>query len=225
MPLKATDPATQWREIDDWEGGTGWIAYPEETMERASHVLDGPEGLWLVDPVDFDGLDEFLADRGDVRGTVVLLNRHKRDAASVARRHDVSVHVPHFMNDAVRDLDAPVEPVRTDLPDSEYGVHRLVDNPLWKEAVLYGEESGTLVVPEAVGTTGYFRTSDERLGVHPALRFKPPRKLGRLTPERILVGHGAGVFEDAERALQNALEGARRRTPRLYANNLREFLP
>lgn len=221
MPLKGDGTATDWREIDAWNGGTGWIAYPEESMQRASHVLDGPEGQWLVDPVDSDGLDGWLADRGDVRGVVVLLNRHTRDAAAIARRHDVAVHVPHFVD---VEVSAPVEPVRRELPDSEYGVHELVNNRFWQEAILYGEDSGTLVVPEAVGTTSYVRTPGERIGVHPMLRLTPPRKLRRLSPERVLVGHGPGVFDDAERAVADALAGSRRRTPKLYVQNVREFL-
>lgn len=224
MSLKGSGAATEWQEIDEWAGGTGWVAYPDEAMERASHALDGEDGVWLVDPVDFEGVDDVLADRGEVAGVVVLLNRHKRDAARLARRHDVSVHVPEFMDDVIRDIDAPVEPVRTDLAGTEYGVHTVVDNAVWKEAMLYGEVTDTLVVAEAVGTTSYFRTDDERLGVHPALRLKPPRRLRRLDPERVLVGHGPGVFEDATAALEGALTGARRRTPRLYAKNLREFL-
>ncbi|MWV40438.1 hypothetical protein GRS80_11925 [Natrialba sp. INN-245] len=46
-----------------------------------------------------------------------------------------------------------------------------------------------------------------------------------LEPERILFGHGEGVLEDAEVALRDALEGARRRFPRAlvtqFGTNLR----
>ena len=221
MALKSDDTTTDWREIDQWDGGTGWMAHPGEEMQRASHVLDGPAGSWLVDPVDCDGLDDWLAERGDVRGVVVLLDRHTRDAAAIARRHDVAVHVPHFMN---VDLDAPVERLRRELPDSEYGVHTLVDNPFWGEAALYGEDSETLVVPEAVGTAGFFLAGEERLGVHPLLRMTPPRNLRRLEPQRVLVGHGTGVFDDAPAALADALAGSRRRAPALYAKTVQEVL-
>jgi len=221
MSPEADETARDWRVIDEWDGGAGWMAHPEEAMRRASHVLDGPEGQWLVDPVDCDGLDEWIASRGDVRGVLVLLDRHTRDAAAIARRHDVPVHVPHFMD---VDVDAPAERVRRDLPDSEYGVHEVLDNRFWQEAVLYGEETDTLVVPEAVGTSHFFRTKAERLGVHPVLRLTPPGKLRRLSPERVLVGHGTGVFRHATEALADGLAGSRRRTPRLFAGNLRELL-
>lgn len=222
--MKATDPATDWREIDEWSGGVGWFAHPDETIQRASHALDVDDGVVLVDPVDFAGLDDLVAERGGLRGTAVLLNRHTRDAASIARRHDAPVYVPAFMDDVIRSLDAEVEPLRRNLPGSEYGVHEVVDNPLWKEAMLYGDETDTLVVPEAVGTTSFFLTGAEQLGVHPVLRLTPPRKLGRLSPDRVLVGHGEGVFEDAARHLRDAISGSRRRAPRLYVKTAREFL-
>ena len=98
------------REIDRYDGGVGWIAYPDEDMQRASHAVVGENGgVWVVDPVDAAGLDELLAEYGEVAGVVVLLDRHKRDAAAIATRHDVSVYVPDFMDAVAQELDAPVE--------------------------------------------------------------------------------------------------------------------
>ncbi|WP_459193800.1 hypothetical protein [Halosimplex sp. J119] len=225
MPMKATGRASSWREIDEWDGGMGWIAHPDEKMQRASHALVDGDDVWLVDPIDVEGLDERLADLGTVRGVVVLLDRHTRDSAAIARRHDVPVYVPAWMDDVRNDLGTRVEPIRRGLPDSDYDLHRLVDNRFWKEAFLYDEHSKTLVVPEAVGTPSYFRAGMERLGVHPMLRMLPPRSLGRFAPERILVGHGHGVFEDAAGALAEALDSSRWRAPRLYAEAAVDFLP
>jgi len=224
MPMKGGGTATDWRPIDQWDGGAGWIAYPDEAMQRASHVLETEAGTYLVDPVDCDGLDDFLADRGPVAGTVVLLNRHKRDAAAIARRHDASVHVPSFMTDVPGDLDAPVERFDERLESTEYRLDTVIDNALWKEALLHGEESKTLVLAEALGTTSYFRTAGERVGVHPALRLTPPRSLRGYDADRLLVGHGEGVFEDVNAAVNDAVDGARKRTPSLYAKNARELL-
>jgi hypothetical protein len=224
MSTKGTGRATDWTEIDEWAGGTGWMAYPDEDLQRASHALAGEDGLYLVDPVTFDGIEDFLADHGEVAGIVVLLNRHKRDAAELANRFEVPAYVPEFMDDVRRDLDAPVEPIGRELPGTEYAVRTVIDNFLWKEAALYGEETETLVVPESVGTSEFFRTSDERLGVHPGLRLNPPKKIARFRPERVLVGHGEGVFEDAAAALEDALSNARKRAPRYYAGLARSFL-
>lgn len=224
MSMKGSGPATEWSEIDRWDHGVGWLAHPDETMQRASHAFEVDGDVWIVDPVDFDGLDELVTDLGTVAGVVVLLDRHKRDAAAVANRHDVSVHVPHIMPDVADELDAPTEQIRRELGDTGYGVHELKNNGFWKEVALYGEDSDTLIVPESVGTSSYFRTSTEELGVHPMLRLFPPKKLARLTPERILVGHGAGIHEDAAETLENAIDGSRTGAPTLYAKTAKEFL-
>ncbi|PSP27909.1 hypothetical protein BRC65_03705, partial [Halobacteriales archaeon QH_2_65_14] len=63
-----------------------------------------------------------------------------------------------------------------------------------------------------------------RLGVHPVLRLFPPSKLTRLDPDRLLVGHGAGIHNDASGALEAAIDGARRRMPALYWKNLKGFV-
>ncbi|MFB6088036.1 MAG: hypothetical protein ABEJ85_05895 [Haloarculaceae archaeon] len=224
MPIKGEGPATDWREIDRWEGGTGWIAYPKEGMQRASHALFDDGDVWLVDPVDVEGLDEYLADFGEVAGVVVLIDRHTRDAGKIARRHGVAVHVPEWMTGVEENVDAPVERVHGEVGETSYEMHKLIDNALWQEAFLYDEASGTLVVAEALATNHFSRTRDERLGVQVVLRLTPPKRLGRLSPERILVGHGEGILEDAAAALREALAGSRRRAPKLWAKNVRELL-
>lgn len=224
MPLKGSG-STRMREIDRYDGGVGWIAHPDEQMQRASHAVVGEEGgVWVLDPVDADGVDELLAEYGEVEGVVVLLDRHKRDAAAVARRHDVPVSVPEWMSGVTSKLDVPTERVHVELGDSGFAVHELIDTPLWQEAALYGEHDGTLVVPEALGTAEYFLAGEESLGVHPALRLKPPRSLRRFAPERVLVGHGEGVLTDAAGAITDALDGSRRRAPKLYAETVRSML-
>jgi len=218
---------TNLREIDRWDGGVGWIAYPDERMQRASHALVHDGDVWVVDPVDAPGVDDLLADLGDVVGVVVALDRHKRDAAEIARRHDVPVYVPAWMTGVAPKINAPVERFADHLADTGYTAIRIRDAtfPPWQEVGFYNEADGTLLVPESVGTADYFVTGDERLGVHPMLRLTPPRHALRdLFPERILVGHGEGVFDDATRALSDALEMSRQRTPALYAKTLRSFL-
>lgn len=222
--MKGTGPATDWEEIDRFEGGVGWIAYPDETMKRASHALAIDDEVWVVDPVDAQGIDDLLAEYGEVAGVVVLLDRHKRDAAAVARRHDVSVWIPSFMDGVADDIDAPVERFRHDLADTGYAAHELVDNRFWQEAILYSEETGVLVVPEAVGTTSYFRATGEELGVHPMLRMTPPERLTRLDPDRLLVGHGPGIHEAVPGAIEAAIGGSRRRTPRLMVKNVKNLV-
>ncbi len=225
MSLKGDGQPTDWVEVDRFEGGVGWIAYPDETMQRASHAIAVDGEVWVLDPVDVDGLDDLLAEFGKVAGVAVLLDRHKRDAAAIAKRHDVSVHVPDFMADIEDDFDAPVELFHRQLGETGYVAYPLVDNPFWKEAALYGEDDDVLFVPETVGTVDYFLAGAERLGVHPMLRLKPSRKLTRLDPERVLVGHGEGIHEDGADTLHEAITTSRRNAPKLYLGTLKSALP
>lgn len=222
--MKQSGPARDWEETDRHDEGVGWIAHPGETMERASHALAVDGKVWVLDPVDAEGIDDLFAEYGEVAGVVVLLDRHKRDAGVVARRHDVSVWVPEFMDEVAGAIDAPTERFRHDLADTGYTAHPLVDNRLWQEAFLYSDESGVLYVPEAVGTTSYFRTAEVPLGVHPMLRMTPPERLTRLEPDRLLVGHGSGLDEDVPDALEQAISGARRRAPRLMYKNVKNLV-
>ncbi|MDQ2055186.1 MULTISPECIES: DUF4336 domain-containing protein [Halobellus] len=227
MPMKG-GATNEYREIDRWDRGVGWIAYPEETMERASHALVGDDGgVWVVDPVDAPDLDELLAEFGDVSGVVVGLDRHKRDAAALATRHDAPVYVPQWMSGVVEEIDAPIERFDRELGDSGFEAFPILDTsvPPWQEVGLYHREDKTLVVPEAVGTASYFCAPGERLGVHPMLRPAPPRRALRgFDVDRVLVGHGEGVLTDAARALRDALDNARRNLPGAYGRALRELL-
>ena len=220
MPMKATGRATNFAEIDRFDDGVGWIAHPDEAMQRASHALATDDGdVWVVDPVDADGIDDLFAEFGDVCGVVVLMDRHGRDAAAIAQRHDVPIYVPSFVDPGI---DARTQPVTGELPGTDFEVVRTVDWPGWDEAALYDGE--TLVVGDALGTAQYFTTGDERIGVHPMLRVKPPKALEQFRPERILVGHGEGVMEDASSALEYALDGARRRAPKAWLDAVRSMV-
>lgn len=219
MPMKGSG-AGELAVVDRFDGGVGWIAYPEETMRRTAHAVESDGGLWILDPVDAAELDDLLEGYADPAGVVVLLDRHKRDAAAIANRHDVSVYVPEWMGGVADDLDAPVERFGGQL--AGFDVIRLVDNPLWQEAVLFDGE--TLVVPEALGTAEHFRAPDETLGVHPMLRPFPPKRLGQYDPDRLLVGHGEGCFEDVGPAVRRAVEGARRTAVPMYLKNVGELL-
>jgi len=199
------------------------LAYPDERMERASHALVEDDQVWVVDPVDVPDLDEFLAELGEVAGVVVLLDRHKRDASEIARRHDVSVVLPRALRAIRDDFAAPVEVTAGSI--AGFQQITVVKNPFWREVALFDPDEKTLLVPEAVGTAPYYLAPGERLGVHPMLRALPPRDaLGNLDPDRILVGHGEGITSDATRELERALRGSRRQMVSLYGSILRDRL-
>lgn len=226
MSMKGTGES-ELREIDRWESGFGWIAYPSEKMQRASHAFAVDGDVWVVDPVDAVGVDDLLTELGDVAGVVVSLDRHTRDAATVAMRHDVQVYIPDWMTGVASGLDAPVERFGRELAGT--GVKAItVRNsaiPPWQEIALYHDESGTLIVPESVGTADYYLAPGERFGVHPMIRLFPPKRaLGTLSPDRILGGHGEGVTENASSALREALDGSRRTAPSLYGKTVKSVL-
>lgn len=218
MPSKESGPGT-FEPVDEFDGGVGWIAHPDETMQRAGHALVDDGSVWLVDPVDADELDDHVDDLGALSGVVVLFNYHRRDAASIATRYDVPVYLPEEMTAlSDDDVDATVQRFTGRLGDTGYYLRQIAHSKLWQEWALFDGE--TLVVAESVGTADYFRAPGERLGVSLLRRLTPPRStLGELEPERILCGHGEGVFADASGALSTALSNARRTAPRMYVSN------
>lgn len=222
MPAR-NDDVGRVHEVDRWEHGAGWMAHPDEEMQRASHALVCDGDVWVVDPVDAEGLDGWLADLGDVVGVVALSSYHARDAGKVAARHGVSVTVPAW-DDRLSDLVmAPIEPLAEGerLPGTEYELRFVYDDSVWSEGALWNPENGTLVCTESLATAPYLTCEDERLGVSAFRRLSPPRAaFVDIEPDRILVGHGEGVHEDATGALRDALAGARRRAPRYFLGNL-----
>ncbi|MFW5949302.1 MAG: hypothetical protein ACOCSD_06875, partial [Halolamina sp.] len=208
--------------VDRWAGGISWTLSAEVGgMHRTSHAIETEAGVWVIDPVDAPGLDDELASLGEVVGVTLLLDRHKRDAAAVAERHGVPVSLPVQLRNVEDDVDVETETYSHALPDTGFQTITVVDNRLWHEVALHDLGSGTLIVPEAVGTVDFFTTDAERLGVHPALRLFPPRNaLRNVSPDRIHVGHGPGVFDDAAEALRVALARSRKSAPKYYAGLL-----
>jgi hypothetical protein len=189
----------------EFEGGLEWLV-EDEFIEQCSHALVVGESVWLVDPLNGDGVEERIREAGRPRGVLQLLDRHKRDCASLASR----LGVPHHV--------VPQQPIAP----FEFVPIRL--GRAWKEVALWWPEQGVLACADVLGTARYFLAGDEPLGVHPLLRFRPPRhQLEALHPTAILCGHGAGVFEEADAALREALRTARRRIPGQVASAVRAW--
>lgn len=190
------------RFCDEFDGGFGWIV--DESIARCSHALVAGDRVWVIDPVAGDGVEERIRAAGEPAGVLQLLNRHRRDCASLADR----LGVPHHV--VPRQAIGPFEflPVRMGW--------------IWKEVALWWPERRVLVCADALGTVAFFRAGDERLALHPVLRLFPPRRtLGALSPARILCGHGEGLDEGADEALREALRTARRRLPAQVASAVR----
>jgi len=214
--------------VDRWADGFGWQAHPDEPAARTSHaVRDEGDAVWLIDPLDAPGLDDRIADLGPVAGVAVLSNWHARDAGALAERHGVPVSIPSWMDRVPKLVDAPVE--RFEWTDGAadgpagFRVERVGPLPGWREAAAYRERDGTLYTPDLLTTARL--VGDERVGLTLAARPFPPRDLlSDLDPDRILVGHGHGVFADADDALAGCLAGARRRLPHAAVEHGPEFL-
>lgn len=226
MPLKFDGPGDEVTILRRWDHGLTWMAHPDEQMRRASHALVVDDEVWLVDPLDAAGLDEELATLGQVAGVAVLTNSHGRHAERLATRHDVGIHAPACFDEdshPLRGFSVPVTLFEDELETTGFEVVWEKAGSSWQEAALYHPERRTLVVPDTL-MTALFTGEEGRLEVLPFFRFSPPRaELGELDVERILVGHGEPVFEDAQSALEEALDGANRSTARAIVRSLPTF--
>ena len=206
-----------------WDGGLSWLAFPEETAVRSSHaVRDDDGGVWVFDPLDAGNVHDALADLGPVAGVAVLSAYHARDAAAFADRYDVPVSLPRWLSRVEARVDAPVERFDGELAETGFRVREYAPLPGWSEAIAYRRADGTLYAPDTLGTAPVFTVEDERLGLYLLQRLVAPKFLLGYDPERILVGHGEGVFEHAAAALEDAVENGTRRLPRALLENGRE---
>jgi hypothetical protein len=190
------------RIVDELEFAFGWIAPEPRFMQRASHAVVAGGRVWVLDPVaGGDVLDRVRA-LGEPAGVVQLLDRHGRDCALFARELDV----PHHRVPDTPPAGAPFE------------VLPVLHRKRWHEIALWFPAEQTLACADALGTAPYYRARSERIGVSPLLRLTPPRSLLRVAPVHVLVGHGAGVHDEATAAVGEAVSGARRRlAPWLWA--------
>jgi hypothetical protein len=185
------------RFVDEVGFAFGWISPQPGFMQRASHAVASHGRVWVIDPVADESALARARELGDPAGVVQLLDRHGRDCRAVAGQ----LGVPHY--------EVPEEPPA----GARFEVLPLLRRRWWHEVALWYPEHRTLVCGDAVGTAQYYRAPGERLGVSPLLRMTPPRRLLAVEPDRVLVGHGEGIHDDAAAALREAITLARRRTP------------
>jgi len=178
--------------------GFGWVV--QDAGTRASHALAADGMVWLVDALDWPEAIERALALGEPAGVVQLLDRHNRDCATLADR----LGVPHVV-------------VPRSVPGSPFTFVDVLNRRYWRESALWWPETRTLVVAEALGTNRFYTGGTAALGVHVLLRLTPPKALGSFEPERVLVGHGEGVGQDAARVLHEALRSSRRGLPGVVA--------
>jgi hypothetical protein len=184
------------RFCDDFdEDGFGWIV--DESMTRTSHALAAGGNVWLIDALDWPDAVERARSLGEPAGVIQLLDRHDRDCAALAER----LGVPHVVAPDV-------------LPDTPFSCVPIMRRKRWRETALWWPDRRTLAVADALGTNGFYTGGKAPLGVHLLLRLTPPRQLGELGAERVLVGHGEGLSAPGTAdALREALRTSRRGLP------------
>ena len=221
MPMYERGDSTGAAVTLEWADGVSWMAHPDEASERGSHAIRTEKGVWLLDPLGAPNVAELLDSLGEVAGVAVLSAYHARDAGTLARRYDVPVSIPTWMDRVAERIDAPVERYTLAPGGPEAGFETLPCRPFpgWQEVFLYHEPTRTLVTPDSLGTSGVHLVDEERLGLSALRRLQPPRQLAGLTPDRILPGHGAPLTEDAGEALAAALDNPRRTFPTVLAEN------
>lgn len=187
------------RLVDETDFGFGWIE--DAKLRRTSHAVADGGRVWLIDPIDGDGVEERIRALGEPAGVVQLLDRHRRHCEAFAQRLGVPLHV-----------------VPRSIPDAPFMFLPVLRTRFWAEVALWWPEMRVLVCADALGTIPFFLAGDEPVGVHPLLRLLPPRRLRALGPEHVLVGHGEGLHgDDAAPAVDDAIAQARRRIPRWLA--------
>jgi hypothetical protein len=184
------------RFVDELDVGFGWTE--NATLRRTSHALAADGRVWLIDPIEGEGVEERVRTLGEPAGVIQLIDRHKRDGTALAARLGVPLHV-----------------VPDSLPGTPFTFLPLLRGRWWKEVALWWPERRILVCADALGTLPFFRAGEDAAGLHPFFRLKRPRALDGLPVQHLLVGHGEGLHGDtAAAAVEHALRTGRRRFPR-----------
>ena len=200
--MRSWSRVARWLPVDEQEDGFGWAV--DEPLERTSHALRVDGRVWLIDPVDAPELADRIRALGEPAGVLQLLDRHNRDGAAWSAR-----------------LGVPLVRAFESVAGTPFRALPVCDNRFWREVALWEPESRTLLCADVLGTLEFFRAGDERIGMHPLLRVAPPRSLLSVAPERVLVGHGGGIHQDAAAAVHDAVGNARRRIPAALASAVR----
>ena len=189
----------------DARGSVAWLLGAGDPAQRASSAIVVDAGTLVVDPVDGEGLDALLSGLPPVIGVVTLLDRHQRDAASVAER----LGAPRLTPVALGGSGVAVEGVEE---------RSVFERRNWREALLWLPGRRLLLCAETLGTASFdLARSGDLLGMHPFVRLRPPRAaFAGLDPDVIAVGHGPPLDHDATESMRNVLRRARWQLPQSW---------
>lgn len=200
--MRSWSRVARWLPVDEQDDGFGWAI--DEPFTRTSHAVRVDGRVWLIDPVDAPELEERLRSLGEPAGVLQLLDRHTRDGEVWSAR-----------------LGVPLLRAYESVSGTPFASLRIRQNRLWREVALWEPVGRTLICADVLGTLPFFRAGGERLGLHPLLRLAPPRSLLSVAPERVLVGHGGGIHQDAAAAVRDSVTNARRRIPAALGSAVR----
>jgi glyoxylase-like metal-dependent hydrolase (beta-lactamase superfamily II) len=192
------------------DAGFGWIAHPEELMQRSSTALVDAGRVWLIDPLRAAGVDEEIQALGTVAGVIVTFVGHDRDAAWFANANGVPVYLPAHLPRL--SIDARVERVEARIPDSPLQLVPCSGHGVlswFRDTAVWWPARRTMVVGDTLGASPYYVRPGETIAVHPIRRPQPPTELLTLRPERVYPGHGRSVTESAGAAVEAAVRTAR----------------
>ena len=135
------------RFVDELEDVFGWRE--RAPVGRTSHALAVGGRVWVIDPIEGEGVDERIRALGEPAGVIQLLDRHERACEAFARRLGVPLHV-----------------VPASLPGTPFVALPILRNRLWAEVAVWWPERQVLACADALGTARYFRAGPEPVGVH-----------------------------------------------------------
>lgn len=195
------------RFVDELEDGFGWT--DDGRMRRTSHALAAEGRVWLLDPIEGDGVEERVRSLGEPAGVIQLIDRHNRAGAALAARFGIPLHI------------AP-----SSVPGTPFTFLPVFRGRWWQEVALWWPERRILVGADVLGTIPFFCAGDERAGLHPFFRLRRPHGLAGLGVEHLLVGHGDGLHGPGTAvAVDEALRTGRRRLPLLLLGLVRKRRP
>ncbi len=183
---------------DELDFAVGWIHPQPDWMERAGHAVRAGGRVWVIDPIDGDGVEERIRALGEPAGVLRLLDRHPRDCETFAERLGVPLRCEPFEG----------------VEDAPFEVVPILRTRFWREVALWFPAERTLVCADVLANAPGYRAPGETVGVHPLLRIRPPRVLARFDARNLLMGHGPGVHDgQAQPAIDAALDNAWRQVP------------
>ncbi len=117
--------------------GFGWIDR-SGSVPRTSHALAVDGRVYVIDPVESEGVEQRIRGLGDPAAVLVLLDRHRRDADAFAARLGVPAHETPFDG----------------LPGTPFEIRRVVRRRVWREVALWWPE-GRVLVGHGEGVHGH----------------------------------------------------------------------